>query len=106
MANLVIGRDAGTCTLAIVMVQDFPSPALLPGGPKTGPKSDFSSWVALWKIADNLVRQCVVRRGEMGWQQAGMFLLFSFCYFVSLLRYSATLFLYSFAVRVFGVVRF
>lgn len=81
VANLgILGLDVGTCTLAIVMVRDFPNPASLPGGLKTGPPSDFSTWIALWKVADNLVKQCVQRQGEMGWQQAGMeyFHLFSF----------------------------
>ena len=64
--------EPGTCTLAIVMVQDFPNPASLPGGSKTGPSSDSTTYYNLWKVAGNLIEQCVMRRGEMGWQSTGM----------------------------------
>lgn len=62
----------GTCTLAIVMIGDVPNPDLLPGGKKKGPPSDTSSYRDLWKIADNLIEQCVMRRGQMGWEVTGM----------------------------------
>ena len=53
------------------MIQDFPNPALLPGGYRSGPPSDLSTYRNLWKVAENLVEQCVKRRGQMGWQPTG-----------------------------------
>lgn len=53
------------------MVEDFPHQASLPGGPKTGPLSDFSTYSDILKIAKDLVRECVERRGEVGWQPTG-----------------------------------
>ena len=70
--SLSLISTSGTCTLAMVMVRDFPNPASLPGGYKTGPDSDFSTYYTVWTIADALVHQCVLRNGEMGWQTAGM----------------------------------
>ena len=64
--------ESGTCTLAIVMIRDVPNPEVLPGGAKKGPPSDTSSYRDLWKIAENVVTQCLTRRGQMGWQVTGM----------------------------------
>ena len=64
--------EPGTCTLAIVMVQDFPDPASLPGGYKTGPPTDSSTYYNLWKVAGNLVERCV-KGGQVGWQPTGMY---------------------------------
>ena len=76
MAQLTAFLAIGTCTLALVMVQDFPNPASLPGGSKTGPPTDHSTYFTLLKVAQNVVQQCVQRRSEMGWQQAGMKITF------------------------------
>ena len=54
------------------MIEDLPDPASLPGGSKTGPTSDVSTYYTLGGIARNLVQQCVDSRGETGWQPAGM----------------------------------
>ena len=54
------------------MVGDVPHPELLPGGAKKGPLSDTSTYRDLWKIADNVITQCLTRRGELGWQVTGM----------------------------------
>lgn len=61
----------GTCTLAILMVQDFPMPVKLPGGYKTGPPTDSTTYLNLNRVAANLVEKCVVDIGEAGWQVAG-----------------------------------
>lgn len=53
------------------MVEDFPNQASLPGGPKTGPLSDFSTYANILKIAESIVHECVKRRGEVGWQPTG-----------------------------------
>lgn len=53
------------------MVSDFPNRTDLPGGYKTGPPSDTSTYYNLWKVATNLVERCV-DRGELGWQATGM----------------------------------
>ena len=62
----------GTCTIAIVMIVDFPHPSQLPGGKKKGPLSDTSTYHDIWEIAKNVVEQCVLRSGQVGWQPAGM----------------------------------
>ena len=54
------------------MLQDFPQPATLPGGRKTGPLTDYSTYHALWEIAENLIQNCMIRYGQEGWQPAGM----------------------------------
>ena len=54
------------------MIKDFPDPEVLPGGVKKGPPSDTSTYRDLWTIAENVVTQCVMRRGQMGWQVTGM----------------------------------
>ena len=54
------------------MVGDVPHPELLPGGTKKGPSSDVSSYRELWNVANNLVTQCLIHRGQMGWQATGM----------------------------------
>lgn len=53
------------------MVVDFPDPNSLPGGLKTGPLSDTTTYLNIWRIAKNLVDSCVTK-GEMGWQPTGM----------------------------------
>ena len=53
------------------MVSDFPNRPDLPGGYKTGPPSDTSTYYNIWKVAMNLVERCV-DRGELGWQATGM----------------------------------
>lgn len=53
------------------MLQDFPNAVSLPGGRKTGPPSDSSTYYNLWKVARNVVERCV-RNGQVGWQQTGM----------------------------------
>lgn len=68
---MFVSFNLGTCTLAIVMVEDFPNRASLPGGPKSGPLSDFSTYANIFEIAENLVHGCVQRRGEVGWQPTG-----------------------------------
>ena len=54
------------------MVGDVPNPELLPGGAKKGPLSDTSTYRDLWMIADNVITQCLTRRGKVGWQITGM----------------------------------
>ena len=54
------------------MVGDIPKPELLPGGMKKGPLSDMATYHSLYKAAENVITQCLVRRGEVGWQAAGM----------------------------------
>ena len=54
------------------MVGDVPHPELLPGGAKKGPPSDTSTYRDLWMTANNVITQCLMRRGEMGWQVTGM----------------------------------
>ena len=63
--------DAGTCTLAIVMIADYPDPNSLPGGRKTGPVSDTTTYYGIWRVAKNLVDTCVTW-GKVGWQPTGM----------------------------------
>lgn len=69
--KLTLSLEIGTCTLAIVMIQDFSNPASLPGGYKSGPPSDLSTYHNLWEVAESLVAQCGKRRGELGWQPTG-----------------------------------
>lgn len=54
------------------MVADFPNATSLPGGYRTGPLYDTSTYYNLWKIATNVVDRCVIDRGEVGWQPTGM----------------------------------
>lgn len=61
----------GTCTLAIVMVSDFPNPDSLPGGLKKGPPADTGTYYNIWALAEDLVDQCVKNEGEVGWQATG-----------------------------------
>ena len=58
--------------MAIVMVADFPNASSLPGGYKTGPPSDTSSYFSLWKVAKNVVERCVIGQGVVGWQPTGI----------------------------------
>ena len=53
------------------MIEDFPEPASLPGGPMKGPPSDFSTFHNIWKVAENLVGNCVMKIGQVGWQPTG-----------------------------------
>lgn len=61
----------GTCTLAIIIVGDFPIPDMLPGGYRTGPPTDLTTYLNLNRVAANLVEQCVFGRSEAGWQPTG-----------------------------------
>ena len=61
----------GTCTLAIVMVADYPDPTSLPGGRRTGPVSDTTTYYGIWRVAKNVVDMCVTL-GKVGWQPTGM----------------------------------
>ena len=54
------------------MVGDVPHPELLPGGNRKGPLTDTANYRDLWNAAENLVSQCLIHRGQMGWQAAGM----------------------------------
>ena len=54
------------------MISDFPDPSSLPGGTKTGLPSDSTSYFNLWKVAENVYRQCVKGQGKTGWQPTGM----------------------------------
>ena len=68
----MFSSEPGTCTLAIVMVADVPNPEMLPGGAKKGPLADTSTYRDIWKTADNVITQCLIRRGALGWQATGM----------------------------------
>ena len=57
------------------MVEDVPHPELLPGGKKKGPLTDTANYRDLWYAAENLISQCLIHRGQMGWQAAGMSLI-------------------------------
>ena len=67
------------------MIGDFPDPDSLPGGRRTGPLSDISTYRMLLVVATNIVQHCVQLRGEMGWQSAGMISFYHFCQFVTLI---------------------
>lgn len=47
-------------------------PGELPGGDKVGLSTDSSTWRKLYDIVEALVNDCVLGKGEMGWQMAGM----------------------------------
>lgn len=53
------------------MVADFPNATSLPGGYKTGPPCETSTYYNLWKVAGNVVQRCVIDRGAVGWQPTG-----------------------------------
>ncbi|KAF6224634.1 hypothetical protein HO173_012977 [Letharia columbiana] len=61
----------GTCTLALIIVRDFPIPDMLPGGYKTGPPTEATTYLNLNRVAASLVESCVIRKGEAGWQPTG-----------------------------------
>lgn len=53
------------------MIHDFPEPALLPGGHRTGPPTDATNYFNLNRVAADLVNSCVLEDGEAGWQLTG-----------------------------------
>ena len=63
----------GTCTIAIVIVSDFPDPSALPGGFRTGPPTDTATYLGVNKIVENVVDRCVVSKGQAGWQPTGQY---------------------------------
>lgn len=59
------------------MLSDFPKPDSLPGGLKTGPPSDTTTYYNIWKVGEDLVERCVKARGEVGWQATGEILRYT-----------------------------
>ena len=53
------------------MIDDFPIPSALPGGFKTGPPTDSSTYANLNRLAGSLVKACVIDDGEAGWMVTG-----------------------------------
>jgi len=46
-------------------------PGELPGGDKIGPISDTATWSNLHYVAERLVKDCVLEKGQIGWQMTG-----------------------------------
>ena len=61
----------GTCTLAIVMLSGFPTPELLPEDYRYGQSHDSTNYLNLNLVAAKLIQNCVVQKGEAGWQPTG-----------------------------------
>lgn len=59
------------------MLSDFPNPDSLPGGLKTGPPSDTTTYYNIWRVGEDLVERCVKARGEVGWQATGEILRYT-----------------------------
>lgn len=57
--------------LSEAMIQDFPMPAMLPGGYKTGPPTDSTTYLNLNRVAASLVERCMVGFEEAWWQLTG-----------------------------------
>ena len=57
--------------MAIIIIQDFPLPYALPGGFKTGPATDSTTYMNLNRVAVHLVERCIFGNGEAGWQPTG-----------------------------------
>lgn len=53
------------------MVDDFPRPATLPGGYRTGPPTDTTTYNNLNRVAAKLVERCVFEERKAGWQPTG-----------------------------------
>lgn len=53
------------------MLSDFPDPAQLPGGWKTGLTSDTTTYYNIWKVAEGLNQNCIESQGKVGWQLTG-----------------------------------
>ena len=70
---IILFLHPGTCTLAIVMLSDFPNPAFLPGGYKTGQTADTSTYYNIWKAAGNVIETCFQDRRAVGWQATGKY---------------------------------
>ncbi|KAL6720329.1 hypothetical protein ACLMJK_002250 [Lecanora helva] len=60
-----------SCTLAIVMLDDF-KPSALPGGASfTTGASDTASFGSIWKAAKRVEDQCLLASRKPGWQPVG-----------------------------------
>lgn len=55
------------------MIEDFPRPHTLPGGYKSGPPTDSTTYQNLNRIAANLVDRCVFDDERGGWQPTGQY---------------------------------
>ena len=55
------------------MLHDFPEPSTLPGGAKFGPTTDHSTYLGLNRVAEQLVENCAVAKGESGWVPTGQY---------------------------------
>ena len=61
------------CTLAIIIMREFPVPAMLLGGYRTGLPMDATTYLNLNRVAANLIQRCVLGNGEAGWQPTGQY---------------------------------
>ena len=63
----------GTCTIGMVMVSYFnDKPGELPGGDRRGPLTDVSTWRNICSVAQELVKDCVVEKRQLGWSVTGI----------------------------------
>lgn len=46
-------------------------PGELPGGDQTGPLTDSATWRSLHDVAESILKYCVSRPGQLGWQMTG-----------------------------------
>ena len=55
------------------MIREFPVPAMLLGGDRTGLPMDATTYLNLNSIAANLIQRYVFGNGEAGWQPTGQY---------------------------------
>ena len=50
-------------------------PGELPGGDRTGPPTDVSTWRNIYSVAQGLVENCVLDERKLGWSFTGTHLI-------------------------------
>jgi len=62
----------GTCTVAVVMLTDFPSSQLLPGRPPAPyPERDMATFEKVWDAAVRILEVCVIGHSHGGYELVG-----------------------------------